>query len=212
MKISVRNEEVKDYRQVEMLAREAFWNLYVPGAEEHWIIHQMRQHYDFIRELTFVIEVDGQVQGAIFYTHSKIIGPGNREYPTITFGPVFISPTYHRQGLGKTLISHSIEVAKTLGYQAILVLGYPYHYQPFGFVGGKKYGISMGDGQFYQGLQVLPLIAGALEGISGVATFSQAFEVSAEAVEQFDQNFPPKVKQHQPSQDEFAATVGLLDE
>ncbi len=137
MNIVVRNEETKDYRRTEEVAREAFWNLYFPGAAEHYVVHQMRSHTDFIPELAFVIEVDGIVEGAIFYTHSKIVTEQG-EFPTISFGPVFISPKYHRQGLGRNLITHSIQKAKEMGYSAILILGYPYHYEPYGFCGGKK--------------------------------------------------------------------------
>ena len=127
MNIIVRNEEPKDHRRTEEVAREAFWNLYFPGAAEHYVVHKMRSHPDFIQELAFVIEVDGTVEGAIFYTHSKVVTPDG-EFPTISFGPVFISPKYHRQGLGRKLITHSIEKAKVMGYSAILTLGYPYHY------------------------------------------------------------------------------------
>lgn len=137
MNIIVRNEEPKDHRRTEEVAREAFWNLYFPGAAEHYVVHKMRSHPDFIQELAFVIEVDGTVEGAIFYTHSKVVTP-DREFPTISFGPVFISPKYHRQGLGRKLITHSIEKAKVMGYSAILTLGYPYHYEPYGFRGGKN--------------------------------------------------------------------------
>ena len=66
MNIVVRNEETKDYRRTEEVAREAFWNLYFPGAAEHYVVHQMLSHTDFIPELAFVIEVDGIVEGAIF--------------------------------------------------------------------------------------------------------------------------------------------------
>ena len=34
MNIIVRNEEPKDHRRTEEVAREAFWNLYFPGAVE----------------------------------------------------------------------------------------------------------------------------------------------------------------------------------
>ena len=68
MNIIVRNEEPKDHRRTEEVAREAFWNLYFPGAAEHYVVHKMRSHPDFIQELAFVIEVDGTVEGAIFYT------------------------------------------------------------------------------------------------------------------------------------------------
>ena len=52
------------------------------------------------------------------------------EFKTISFGPVFISPQFHRKGLGKELITHSIEVAQEMGYSAITTLGYPYPYEP----------------------------------------------------------------------------------
>ena len=66
MNINIRSEEPKDYRRVEEVAREAFWNLYFPGAHEHCVVHKMRSHPDFIKELTFVLEVDGKIEGAIF--------------------------------------------------------------------------------------------------------------------------------------------------
>ena len=81
MNIIVRNEEPKDHRRTEEVAREAFWNLYFPGAAEHYVVHKMRSHPDFIQELAFVIEVDGTVEGAIFYTHSK--GYGRNYYINI---------------------------------------------------------------------------------------------------------------------------------
>ena len=127
MNLIIRNEEVKDYRRTEEVAREAFQNLYFPGAAEHYVVHKIRSHPDFMKELTFVIEVDGIVEGAIFYTHSKIVTPEGK-VPTITFGPVFISPKYHRQRLGRKFITHSIAKATEMGYTAILTLGYPYHF------------------------------------------------------------------------------------
>ena len=82
------------------------------------------------------------------------------------------------------------------GHSAILTLGYPYHYKPYGFLGGKKYNISMPDGQFYQGLLVLPLYPNALKGIEGQAFFSDVFETTPEEIAAFDKNFPYKEKKY----------------
>lgn len=210
MDIIIRSEEVNDYRRVEELAREAFWNVYFPGAHEHYIVHTMRDHPDLIRELVFVIEVDGRVEGAIFYTRSKIVGDDTCD--TISFGPVFISHEFHRNGLGRQLITHSIEVAKTAGHRAILTLGSPDYYGLYGFKGGKTYGISMPDGRFYKGLLVLPLYEGALDGISGHAVFSDVFEVNEADVDAFDESFPPKEKKRQASQEEYEKMATMLDE
>ncbi len=213
MNITIRNERPEDYRVVEEVAREAFWNLYFPGCAEHLAIHNLRNHTDFIPELTFVIEVDGKIVGSIFYSHSKIVDKNDTEHKTITFGPVSIHPDYHRKGLGRELITHSIEEAKKLRYNAILTLGYPYHYEPYGFVGAKKYNISMGDGNFYKGLLALPLYEGALDNISGYAVFTDALDdPNPEELEEFDKTFPYKEKLVQESQKEFEIAASMLDE
>jgi len=212
MDINMRCEKPEDYRKVEEATREAFWNLYFPGCNEHVSIHKLRQSDDFIPELTCVLEADGEIIGSIFYSHSKIVSADGLEYPVITFGPVSIIPRFHRQGLGRKLITHTIEEARKQGHRAIMILGYPYHYRPYGFTRGKKYGISLPDGKFYTGLQVLPLYEGALEGINGQAVFSDAFEVSEEETEEYDNSFSFKNKSVQVSQKEFEIACAELDE
>ncbi len=98
-----------------------------------------------------------------------------------------------------------------MGHSAIITLGYPYHYKPYGFVGGKKYNISMEDGKFYCGLLVLPLYEGALDNISGYAMFSQVLEVEDTEVNEYDKTFPPKEKKYEVSQDEFQIACTKLD-
>ena len=66
--LTIRLETEKDYRAVEELTREAFWNVYKPGADEHYFVHMMRNHPDFIPELAFVLEKDGEIVGNIMYT------------------------------------------------------------------------------------------------------------------------------------------------
>lgn len=212
LKVTVRQEQPEDFDRVETICREAFWNLYIPGAEEHAVVHKLHHHKDTIHDLTAVVEVDGEIEGAIFYTPSQIITPDNHEVETISFGPVFISPAYQRQGLGKELITTTIKWAQDLGYRAIITLGYPYHYEPYGFKGGKHYRLSMPDGLYYQGLLVLPLYEDALSGVEGYVVFSDALEVTPEEVDQFDQRFPQKEKRHQPSQDDYRKAIMLLDE
>lgn len=212
MEIEIRHEKPEDYYKVEQVTRDAFWNLYCPGCNEHWIVHGLREHPDFIPELSFVIEVDGEIAGSIFYSHSKVMGQDGREHGTITFGPVSISPHLHRKGLGRVLITHSIQEAGKLGYPAIVIGGYPYHYAPYGFVGAKKYGISLPDGNYYTGIMALPLFEGGLDGISGCIHFSEALEPSETLLEEFDKQFPPKEKRVTESQARFERAVSELDQ
>lgn len=40
-KITFRNETPADYKAVENLTREAFWNVYKPGCDEHFVAAQL---------------------------------------------------------------------------------------------------------------------------------------------------------------------------
>ena len=55
--LTIRNETQADRQIVEDITRRAFYNLYVPGCGEHYLVHIMRDHPDFIPELDFVAEL-----------------------------------------------------------------------------------------------------------------------------------------------------------
>lgn len=44
----IRNEKPEDYRTVEEMIKKAFWNLSVPGCNEHYFAHQVRKSEDYI--------------------------------------------------------------------------------------------------------------------------------------------------------------------
>ena len=209
--IVIRQEKEEDFRRTEEVARDAFWNLYRPGAEEHYLVHRMRQHPDFLPELSFVLEVDGIVQGGIFHTRSGIVTERG-VFPTVSFGPVFVAPEHHGQGFGRRLITHAIGEARRLGHAAVLTLGYPQHYRSYGFQGGKRFGITMPDGKYHIGLLVLPLREGALDGVHGHAAFSRALEADADAVAAFDAAFPCREKRVLPCQKLYEETCAMLEE
>ncbi len=71
----IRLEDTKDYREVENLTREAFWNVYRPGCTEHYVLNQYRTNPDFIPELDFVMEVDGKIIGRGHSAPSAFILP-----------------------------------------------------------------------------------------------------------------------------------------
>ena len=73
---------------MEKITREAFYNLYVPGCTEHYLVHIMREHKDFIPELDFVLELDGEVIGNVMYTRSKLTDESGQQKEILTFGPL----------------------------------------------------------------------------------------------------------------------------
>ncbi len=131
--VIIRNERAEDYAEVEDLTRKAFYNLYMPGCIEHYLVHIMRDHRDFIPELDFILEQDGKIIGNIMYTRAMLIDENKGEKEILTFGPVCIHPSYQRRGYGKLLINHSLAKASCLGYDTVVIFGSPSNYVTMGF-------------------------------------------------------------------------------
>lgn len=112
--LKIRKETEADYQRVEEITRKAFYNMYMPGCVEHYLVHIMRSHRDFIPELDFVLELDGEVVGNIMYTKAKLTDESGQEKEIVTFGPVSILPEYQRKGYGKQLIEYSFEKAAAM--------------------------------------------------------------------------------------------------
>ncbi|MBQ8836208.1 MAG: N-acetyltransferase [Clostridia bacterium] len=203
--LTIRLETEKDYKAVENLTREAFWNMYVPGCDEHYLVHMMRSHEDFIPELAFVIEKDGEIIGNIMYTKTKLVDECGSEKPILTFGPISVLPAYQRQGYGKMIIEHSLEKALSLGYDTVVIFGNPSNYVSRGFKSCKKYNVCLEGDVFPASLLVKELCEGALDGRKRYFRESTVGEVCADtaAVAAFDATFPQKEKAWQPSQEEF---------
>ena len=49
--INIRSEKKEEYRQVENMVRESFWNVYRPGCLEHYVLNQLRDDPAFVKEL-----------------------------------------------------------------------------------------------------------------------------------------------------------------
>ena len=65
MSAIIRNVKESEYRITEEIIREAFWNNFQPGADEHFVLHNLRTSADSIQELDLVAEVDGRIVGSI---------------------------------------------------------------------------------------------------------------------------------------------------
>lgn len=201
--IIIRNETQADYKTVEIITREAFYNLYVPGGAEHYLVHIMRAHSDFISELDFVIELDGQIIGNIMYTKAKLVDEKGFEKDIITFGPVCIVPKYQRKGYGKLLIEHSFKKAIELGYDVIVIFGSPANYVSLGFKSSKKYNVCIENGKYPAAMMVKELVSGTLDGRKWIYYDSPVMQVTEEEVQKYDDTLEKMEKKYQASQEEF---------
>ena len=201
--LTIRREEPRDYETVESITRDAFYNLYIPGCMEHYLVHIMRDHEDFIPELDFVLELDSKIAGYIMYTKATLTDDAGNTKDIVTFGPLCIAPANQRRGYGKLLMQHSFEKAAAMGYDTVVIFGMPSNYVSSGFVSCKKYNICTPDGQFPAAMLVRELRPGALDGRRWRYRDSPVMAVLPEQAEAYDNTLPPKERRHMPSQEAF---------
>ena len=199
----IRLERKEEYRAVEELVREAFWNVYRPGCSEHYVIHVLRDDPAFVKELDFVMEQDGKLIGQNMFMRTIIEADDGRTIPVLTMGPIGITPELKRKGYGKALLDYSLEKAAETGAGAVLFEGNIGFYGKSGFDYAGKFGIRYHDlpededASFFLCKELIP---GYLDGITGVYQTPQGYYVKDEDVEAFDKGFPPRKKLKLPGQ------------
>lgn len=207
--MDIRLERPEEHGAVENLTREAFWNVHVPGCDEHYLAHILRDAPAFIPELDFVALEDGKLVGNILYSRAWVERADGSQWDVILFGPISVLPDYQGRGIGGALIRHTAQVARQLGYPAIFLYGDPAYYQRFGFRPASDFGITPPDGVPHVALQVLLLMDGIMEGNAGRFYEDPIYEtIDAKDVEAFDAAFPPKEKAVTESQRRFAQLSG----
>ena len=207
--MNIRLEQPKDYREVENLTREAFWNVYRPGCTEHFVLNQYRTNPDFIPELDFVMEDGDQIIGHVMFSKAELVLDDGRHVPSWTFGPISIHPDYKRKGYGLKLLQYALEKAREMGVGFICMEGNIDFYKHAGFCLASKFNIHYHD--FPKDAEVpfflaQELIPGWLKenGITEVTYCPPkgyfVADENPEAFEAYEATFPKKVKLRLPGQ------------
>ena len=200
---TIRLERSEDFREVENLVRESFWNVYRPGCSEHYVIHVLRDDPAFVKELDFVMEQNGVLIGQNMFMRTVINADDGRVIPVLTMGPIGITPKLKRRGYGKRLLDYCLESAAALGFGAVLFEGNIGFYGHSGFSYAREFGIRYhdlpegADDSFFLCKELIP---GYLDGITGVYQTPRGYYVDDRDVETFDRAFPPKEKLRLPGQ------------
>ena len=199
----IRLEKEEDWRAVEELVRESFWNVYRPGCSEHYVIHLLRHDPAFVGELDLVMEQKGRLIGQNMFMRTVINSDDGRDVDVLTMGPICIASDLKRRGYGKKLLDYSLEKATALGFGAVLFEGNIGFYGKSGFDYASRFGIRYhdlpedADASFFLGRELIP---GYLAGVTGVYQTPKGYYVDEAEVEEFDKSFPPREKLRLPGQ------------
>lgn len=213
MNIHLRLEQLSDYRETENVVREAFWNHFSPGCDEHYLLHIMRDSPAFVPELNVVAVVDDKIVGNIVYAKSIIRADNGNEYEVLSLGPIAVLPEYQSKGIGGRMIEYTRQLAREMGFRAILLCGDPDYYLRQGFVPAETLGIRTGDNMYATALHVCELYEEALADAKGRYFEDPIYEIDEAAAIEFDKNFPLKEKiTGTPSQKRFDEIVVMRRE
>ncbi|MBR3305408.1 MAG: N-acetyltransferase [Christensenellaceae bacterium] len=202
-RIVIRNERKEDERTVEELVRDSFWNVYRPGALEHYLIHVLRNDPLFVRELDLVMELDGRTAGQVMFMKAKVETDIGEDIPVLTMGPISVANDLKHRGLGRILLDDALLKASSLGYGAVLIEGNITFYGGSGFIYGRERDIrykGLPEGADSSFFLLRELIPGYLEGKEGVYGPPEGYLIDEKDALEFDKGFPIREKLRLPGQ------------
>ena len=204
--MNIRLEQPKDYREVENLTREAFWNVYRPGCTEHYVLNLYRTNPDFIPELDLVMEDGDKIIGHVMFSRAEIMLDGGTPYPSWTFGPSSIHPDYKRKGYGLKLLNYALKKAKEMGIGLLQMEGNIEFYKHAGFNFASKmkihYHAEPRDSEvpYFLAQELIPGYWGNREGTYCPPKGYFVADENPEAFEAYETTFPQKEKFRLPGQ------------
>lgn len=205
MDITIRKINKEDHYNIECMIKKAFWNLNMPGCDEHYLVHRIWNEPGYLQEASLLAEVDKAVVGVILYTKCRL-ETENGDVEVLTFGPLCVDPDYQNKGIGGRLLTESMELARQLNYKGILICGVPTYYPKFGFKTADKFGITMPDGSNFDAFMGYELQENALSENKGKFYEPESMDCDIHdeeymrQLEEFDKNYPYMEKKVLPGQ------------
>ena len=199
-RLIIRKERPEDYYDVEYMTKKAFWNLHVPGCEEHYLVHVLRKSGDYIPELSRIAEIDGKIVGTIMYSKAYILD-GENKIEILTFGPLCAEPAYQNRGVGGTLLEETMKLAKEAGYKGIVIFGEPGYYPKHGFKTCDNFNITTKEGENSAPFMGIELQKDGFKDIQGKFYETEVLDyLDPIKVAEFDKGFPYMEKLKLPGQ------------
>ena len=198
--MNIRLETPADFREVENLTREAFWNVYRPGCTEHYVLNQYRRNPDFIPELDFVMEEDDRIIGHVMFSKAEITLDDGGVFPSWTFGPISIHPDYKRKGYGLKLLNYALGKAREMGIGLLQMEGNIDFYSHAGFDLASKLHIHYhgeprdAEVPYFLAQELIPGYWGGREGTYCPPKGYFVADENPEAFEAYEATFPHKEK------------------
>jgi putative acetyltransferase len=162
----VRSEEEADRIAVHAVNCAAF-----ETSAEAALVDALREKQSAL--ISLVADVDGQVVGHIMF--SAVTLAEQHAARVAGLAPMAVSPGHQRTGIGSALVREGLQRCKQLGYQAVVVVGYPEYYPRFGFVSAAQHDIRCEYDVPDDAFMIVELQPHALQLLRGLVRYDEAF-------------------------------------
>ena len=143
------------------------------GKLVHRLVEEIRAKKYYLPELELImVDEEDEVIGYVMFSRFHI--EGRYEEELLLLSPVAVKTELQRQHISKELIEYGFEIAKRMGFQAVLVEGNPDNYRNRGFKPSYLFGIEAGPGlelPHPDCLMVKELSEGGLANIKGYVDY-----------------------------------------
>ncbi len=134
--MNIRQEQKDDYAAVYNVVKTAFETAEKSDGNEAELVEVLRKSNSYIPELSLVAVENGRIVGHILFTKAYV-----GEHVVLALAPLSVLPQYQRKGIGFALIREGHRIAKNMGFDYSVVLGYPSYYPKSGYAPASIYGI-----------------------------------------------------------------------
>ena len=150
------------------------WDSPEEGKVVRQLVEEIRAKKYYIPKLEIImVDEKDEVIGYAMFSRFHIEGKYENELLILT--PVAVKTELQRQHISKDILEYGFDIAKSMGFKAILVEGDPRNYNNRGFQSSYKFGVEAGPNiklPHPDCLMIKELEAGALDKINGFVDYS----------------------------------------
>lgn len=174
MEINIREENIKDNSYIYNLIKKAFEGAEHADGDEHNLVNRLRNSENYIKELSLVAVVNGDIVGHIMFTKLFIVNEDTK-HESLALAPLSVLPNYQNKGIGSKLINEGLKRAKALGYNSVIVLGSEKYYPRFGFKEAIEFGIEAPFEVPSKNFMAIELVNNSLKDVNGKVVYAKEF-------------------------------------
>jgi len=141
------------------------------------MVGQLRDNPRFIPELSLVALNGDMVVGHILFFPIDIVTADDRK-TSLSLAPLAVHPDHQGKGIGGSLVLEGLSVARSLGFDSVIVTGHPAYYPRFGFKPASEWDIRSPVEAPDEAFMALELTEGGLEGKAGVVEYPREYDIA----------------------------------